>query len=319
MNVEIYRNNLGEIPKRLNPTEETLKILYLKSGNECAYPDCENSMYKKETLIGQVCHIEDAKPGGRYNPNKSNEENRIESNLMLMCYEHHVLTNDPGEYPVQLLQKMKSKHELDIVESKRSPKGTEDEFIAALKIKRNEELIKVSEYFNTNVTDTEWFHFFDYFKIIEANGAIINSDYRIAFFGAQTSSFPFPKGFTTYNYCENRQPRIRTKHEWKNYNYCEIFTSSKHPSAMRSLTLLENSVLLDDDILLLIKKFKRLASDNISIIRANLIQYAKTDIKTNDVNALHYCLGQKDGYRKLNKLMEQRELILANIKSGLYK
>ena len=113
------RNNHGEIPKRLDPTSETLKSLFLKSGNECAFPDCENNMFNGK-YIGQVCHIEDAMPGDRYNPNNSNEQNREESNLMLMCYEHHVKTNGIENYSVDDLQQMKQNHEQSILNRKKS-------------------------------------------------------------------------------------------------------------------------------------------------------------------------------------------------------
>lgn len=44
-------------------------------------------------FIGQICHIEAAEEGGeRFNPNMTNEERRAFDNLMLMCYEHHVVT-----------------------------------------------------------------------------------------------------------------------------------------------------------------------------------------------------------------------------------
>jgi len=115
-----YLNNLGEIPERLAPTSETLKTLYIKSGNKCAFPNCNNPLYKNESLISQVCHIEDAKPGGRFNPDKSNEENRKEENLIIMCYEHHVETNNVAKYPVDKLQEMKSVHEEQVLKSQKT-------------------------------------------------------------------------------------------------------------------------------------------------------------------------------------------------------
>jgi len=139
-----YKNNLGEIPKRLNPTEETLKYLYLKSGNICAFPKCNNSMYKNKSLIGQVCHIEDALPGGRYNPDKSNEQNREDANLLLMCYEHHVETNDIQKYSVDNLKDMKFNHETYIAESNKEPKDSLDEFIKSINIQTEEKFNKAS-------------------------------------------------------------------------------------------------------------------------------------------------------------------------------
>ena len=104
---------MDEKAKRLKPTVEVLRELYLKSGNQCAFPGCYNAMVDDNgNLIGQICHIEAAEAGGeRFNPNMTNEERRAFDNLMLMCYEHHVVTNDVVKYPVCELKRMKREHE----------------------------------------------------------------------------------------------------------------------------------------------------------------------------------------------------------------
>ena len=43
--------------------------------------------------------------GERFNPNMTNEQRRSFDNLMLMCYEHHVVTNDVVKYPVSEYKK----------------------------------------------------------------------------------------------------------------------------------------------------------------------------------------------------------------------
>jgi|JI8StandDraft_1071087.scaffolds.fasta_scaffold58141_2 hypothetical protein len=99
--------------KRLAPKNEVTRELYLKSGNICAFPGCSNIMIDDEgNFIGQICHIEAAEDGGeRFNENMSNEDRRSFENLMLMCYEHHVITNDIDKYTVGILKEMKKKHE----------------------------------------------------------------------------------------------------------------------------------------------------------------------------------------------------------------
>jgi hypothetical protein len=99
--------------KRLKPTGETLRELFLKSGNLCAFPDCEQLMMNaKGVFIAQVCHIEAAEEGGeRFNPKMTNEERRHFANLMLMCYPHHAETNDVKAFPVAKLKKIKADHE----------------------------------------------------------------------------------------------------------------------------------------------------------------------------------------------------------------
>jgi hypothetical protein len=63
-------------------------------------------------FVGQVCHIEGAEEGGeRFNPEMSNEDRRSAANLMLMCYPHHVVTNDVTTYTVEKLRKIKVDHE----------------------------------------------------------------------------------------------------------------------------------------------------------------------------------------------------------------
>src|SRR4051794_16602680 len=95
--------------ERLTPKPETLRELYAKSGNQCAFPGCSNLMVNKAGIfIGQVCHIEAAESGGeRFNADLTPEDRRAFPNLMLMCYEHHTVTNDVDKYTVLVLQEMK--------------------------------------------------------------------------------------------------------------------------------------------------------------------------------------------------------------------
>lgn len=104
---------MTELVKRLQPKGETLRELFLKSGNLCAFPGCGNLMMDAEgDFIGQLCHIEAAEEGGeRFNPNMSNEERRQAANLVLMCYEHHQKTNNVEMFPVEKLRQMKADHE----------------------------------------------------------------------------------------------------------------------------------------------------------------------------------------------------------------
>ena len=90
------RERTDEEVKRLAPKQEILRELYIKSGNECAYPGCHNVLVDENgKFVGEVCHIEAAMPGGeRFNPNMTNEDRRSFGNLMLMCHHHHVVTDD---------------------------------------------------------------------------------------------------------------------------------------------------------------------------------------------------------------------------------
>lgn len=104
---------MTEIAKRLAPTKDTLRKLYLRSGNQCAFPKCENLIINSDgDFTGQICHIEAAEKGGeRFNPKQTNEDRRNFENLMLLCYEHHIKTNDVTVYTVEKMQTMKRNHE----------------------------------------------------------------------------------------------------------------------------------------------------------------------------------------------------------------
>lgn len=95
----------------------TIKRLFSLSGNQCAKPDCLKELIAEDgkTFIGQIAHIEGAKPRGpRYNPEMEDTDRADFQNLILLCDEHHKIidnkTNEE-EYPKKLLQEWKKQHE----------------------------------------------------------------------------------------------------------------------------------------------------------------------------------------------------------------
>jgi hypothetical protein len=121
---------MPEKVKRLTPKPETLRELFLKSGNQCAFPGCSRLMMNEDgDFVGQICHIEAAETGGeRFNPKMTNEARRSIKNLMLMCHEHHVVTNNVAKYPAAALQKMKKEHEAKFTSvEKKMLKAIEDQ------------------------------------------------------------------------------------------------------------------------------------------------------------------------------------------------
>ncbi|MFS2185676.1 hypothetical protein ACCC92_03320 [Mucilaginibacter sp. Mucisp84] len=106
--------NTGKQAKRLSPSAETLRRLMLRSGNECAFPDCGNSIFNdNDELIGECCHIEAAMPGGeRFNPAQTLAERRAFENLIFLCHQHHIETNDVSVYTVPALKRIKENHEI---------------------------------------------------------------------------------------------------------------------------------------------------------------------------------------------------------------
>ena len=98
----------------------TIKRLYALSGNRCTFPGCERIFFNWEddTNFSNICHIEDANPNthkaDRFNPNMSDKERADYKNLILLCPNHHIETNDPSKYSVETLRVMKREHEKNI-------------------------------------------------------------------------------------------------------------------------------------------------------------------------------------------------------------
>lgn len=98
---------------RLAPKTNILRALFARSGNQCAFPGCAQPiMNNKNKFIGQVCHIEAAVNGGeRFNEESNDELRRSYENLLILCYPHHIETDDVDEYPVERLISIKNEHE----------------------------------------------------------------------------------------------------------------------------------------------------------------------------------------------------------------
>lgn len=100
---------------------QSRKILWGRSGNRCAFPGCYVELHQEvgnssSTLIGEECHIE-AQSGNGPRFNKDLTEKQINSfeNLILLCPNHHKIIDDnPDEYPVERLKKMKADHESQV-------------------------------------------------------------------------------------------------------------------------------------------------------------------------------------------------------------
>jgi len=99
-------------------TKEVLRALFSKTGNQCAFPDCTHVLIDNDDeFVAQVCHIEAANVGGeRYNPQMTDEDRRSVKNLIVLCYQHHIKTNNVKLYPVLCLQNMKAEHEASMSE-----------------------------------------------------------------------------------------------------------------------------------------------------------------------------------------------------------
>jgi len=100
------------VPRRA-PTIDTLRALFAKSANRCAFPGCDHELIADSNLfVAQVCHIEAAEPGGeRYNAAMTDEARRSFENLLLLCYCHYVETDRVDLYSVVKMKQLKADHE----------------------------------------------------------------------------------------------------------------------------------------------------------------------------------------------------------------
>jgi hypothetical protein len=103
---------------RKSPNAGTLRHLFVLSGNECAYPECNHPIFNDDGLyIAQLCHIHAAEKGGqRFNQNQTDEERRSSDNLLFMCHRHHKETD---HMTADELKKIKIEHEAQFTEKGR--------------------------------------------------------------------------------------------------------------------------------------------------------------------------------------------------------
>lgn len=100
---------------RKSPSADAYKVLYARSGNVCAFPDCDHPIFNDYGLyIAELCHIKAANKGGpRYDPEQSEEERRSPENLLFMCRRHHKETD---EFTAERLYEIKKNHEARFME-----------------------------------------------------------------------------------------------------------------------------------------------------------------------------------------------------------
>ncbi len=96
----------------------THKMLWGRSGNRCAFPDCrqilveDDSLTDDPSLVGDEAHIvarEDEGPRGT--SALTSEERDKFDNLVLLCKNDHKKIDDqPNKYTVEYLHNLKAEH-----------------------------------------------------------------------------------------------------------------------------------------------------------------------------------------------------------------
>ena len=107
---------------RKSPAAETYKVLYVRSGNQCAFPGCNHPLFNDTGLyIAQLCHIKAANEGGpRFDKDQTDDQRRSIDNLLFMCHRHHKETDNVEMYDENAMYEIKSNHESQFTEEGRS-------------------------------------------------------------------------------------------------------------------------------------------------------------------------------------------------------
>lgn len=125
------------------PTLQTVKRLFAKSGNQCAFPGCKIPIIEDSGIIsGNICHISaQNKNGPRFDPELSEKEKNDYENLVLLCSRHHQIVDKQADvYDVDTICEMKKIHE----EYNQRTEIAEDSIFAK---------ILLNDYKNINITN----------------------------------------------------------------------------------------------------------------------------------------------------------------------
>lgn len=119
---------------------KTHKMLWGRSGNKCAFPDCQKELVMdisdtdSISVVGEECHIVAREANGpRGKSDLTPEQRDMYGNLILMCRNHHKIIDDnPDKYSVEILLELKKQHESWVQQNLTfdEKKQKEDEFYA---------------------------------------------------------------------------------------------------------------------------------------------------------------------------------------------
>lgn len=99
------------------PTKKTLKQLFARSGNVCAFPGCQSPIIESTNVVtGEICHIEAKNCGGpRFNSSQTIKDRESFENLILLCRRHHKIIDTQVEiYKTEDLKEIKRIHESNL-------------------------------------------------------------------------------------------------------------------------------------------------------------------------------------------------------------
>lgn len=104
-------------------SQRTLKTLWARSGNLCAFPGCSELLVRDAVssdrliVVGEMAHMIALSPEGPRAELDASELNDAR-NLILLCPTHHTLIDqDPDAYPSEVLCRWKREHEVAVVQA----------------------------------------------------------------------------------------------------------------------------------------------------------------------------------------------------------
>ncbi len=113
--------------KRKDPAVPTIKILWAKSGNRCAFPGCSQALVEEATaldgsqVVGEMAHIvaHSKDDGPRSDPEFPRDKIDLPENLILLCPTHHTIVDkQANSYTVADLRVWKRDREARTMEER---------------------------------------------------------------------------------------------------------------------------------------------------------------------------------------------------------
>ena len=98
----------------MEPTRTTVKKLFARCRNRCAFPECSAPIVEDNgTITGIICHIRARSRGGpRFDAKQTAEQRHAFENLIVMCSRHSkVIDSEPLRYTAKMLGGFKAAHE----------------------------------------------------------------------------------------------------------------------------------------------------------------------------------------------------------------
>lgn len=101
-------------------TRNTIQVLFARSGNQCAHPDCTHPIVvsglekSDDAIVAQICHIYPVSDNGPRGGEQelTDEERNSPDNLILLCGTHHKMVDTQyPDYTAVILKQWKRDHE----------------------------------------------------------------------------------------------------------------------------------------------------------------------------------------------------------------